>query len=206
MSFKILNINRHRMFIDGKGINTLVALNSCPLNCKYCLNKQIIKKNDYKESSIEELLDYVIIDYCYFIATGGGVTFGGGEPLLQSEEIHKFRKILPKEVPINIETSLNISIESLKEVLEDVDLFIIDIKSLNKKIYKEYTGKDISNLLQNLEYLKKQNLQDKCIIRIPIIENFTSFEDVNETINLINNLGFKNLDIFEYIIKDEDKD
>ena len=203
MSFKILNINRHRMFIDGKGINTLVALSSCPLDCKYCLNKEIIKKNNYKESSIEELLDYVIIDYCYFIATGGGITFGGGEPLLQSKEIHKFRKILPKEIPINIETSLNIPIENLKEIIKDIDLFIIDIKTLNKESNKRYTGKNIDNLLLNLKYLKEQNLQDKCIIRIPTIENFTSFEDIKETINLINDLDFKNLDVFKYIVKSE---
>ena len=89
-SFKVHTINRHRQEIDGKGITTLIGLAGCPLQCKYCINKEMLRTHPIKEYTEDELVSAVMIDWCYFIATGGGVTFGGGEPLLQSEMILKF--------------------------------------------------------------------------------------------------------------------
>ena len=188
------------MYSDGEGVRTLVALSGCPLKCEYCINKEIIKKNQYQEVSPNELLDYIMIDYCYFIATKGGVTFGGGEPLLQYKAIKEFKNILPKEIDIVVETSLNISLENLKEVINDIDFFIIDIKTLNEKIYKSYTNKDIDFLINNLKFIQNQNLQDKCMIRIPKISNYTTNIDIKETISKIKEMGFNNLDIFDYQI------
>lgn len=82
--FPLLRIARHRLGIDGQGVTTLVAGASCPLHCKWCLNKEILKKNEVELISPEELYDRVKIDDLYYQATGGGVTFGGGESLLQA--------------------------------------------------------------------------------------------------------------------------
>ena len=81
---KLIGIARHRMAVDGEGVTTLVAFHGCPLRCKYCLNPQSITNDTMcMERTVEELIDEVRIDQLYFLATGGGVTFGGGEPLLQ---------------------------------------------------------------------------------------------------------------------------
>lgn len=200
---QILGVNRHRMYIDGQGINTLVAVAGCPLKCKYCLNKKLLEKGKTKEMSLQELAEKVLIDYCYFMATGGGITFGGGESLLQSSQIKAFREVLPKDIPIKVETSLNVARERLLEVIDVVDEYIIDVKTMNPKIYRNYTGVDNKLVVENLDFLCKRNLQHKCKIRIPNIPDFTTKEDVEETETIIKSKGFTYLEIFDYVIKEE---
>ena len=201
--FRVMGINRHRMYIDGQGINTLVALEGCPLKCKYCINKNLLAEGKVQEMSLQELAEKVLIDYCYFMATGGGITFGGGEALLHSGQIKAFREVLPKDVPIKIETSLNVPMERLLELIDVVDEFIIDIKTMNPQIYKEYTGLDNSRLLENLEILCEKGLQDKCKIRIPNIPGFTLQADIDKAAESMENMGFRNLEVFDYIIRGE---
>ena len=200
---RVMGINRHRMYIDGQGINTLVALEGCPLKCKYCINKNLLAEGKVQEMSLQELAEKVLIDYCYFMATGGGITFGGGEALLHSGQIKAFREVLPKDVPIKIETSLNVPMERLLELIDVVDEFIIDIKTMNPQIYKEYTGLDNSRLLENLEILCEKGLQDKCKIRIPNIPGFTLQADIDKAADSMERMGFRNVEVFDYIIRGE---
>ena len=199
--FKVQNISRHRMYIDGKGINTLVGLYGCPLQCKYCLNKKMLAIPQYKEMTPDELLDKVIIDYCYFKATGGGITFGGGESLLYSGQIAAFRTVLPMDIPIRVETSLNVPKESLVAIWDAADNYIIDIKTLNSKLYEQYTGAANPRVLENLQLLCERSMQDRCKIRIPNIPEFTSKTDIGDTVQIIKDMGFKNIDIFDYVIR-----
>ena len=203
--FLIQKINRHRMYIDGEGINTLIGLYGCPLKCKYCINKNMLATPQFKKITPKELVDKVLIDYCYFKATGGGVTFGGGESLLYSEAIRAFREVLPKDIPVRVETSLNVPSRHLTELLGVVEEYIIDIKTMNSGIYKEYTGLDNQQVLENLALLCNHNMQEKCKIRIPDILGFTTQTDIDETVSVIKNMGFNNCDIFSYVIKDEEE-
>ena len=202
-ALKIQAINRHRMQTDGNGVTTLIGLHGCQLNCKYCINKKLLHEYRYYDVPVDKLVDKLMIDYCYFIATGGGITLGGGEPLLQSESIIELKKKLPNNVKINIETSLNVEQHMLLDVIDFVDELIIDIKSMNPEIYKRYTCKTIDKLVNNLEYIKEKGMQAKCKIRIPNIPNYTSKEDIEQTIDIIKQLGFNNIDAFDYIIKSE---
>ena len=202
---RIMGINRHRMYIDGQGINTLVALEGCPLNCKYCINKNLLAKGKVQEMSLQELADKVLIDYCYFMATGGGITFGGGEALLHSEQIKAFREVLPSDVPIKVETALNVSKERLLEVIDVVDEYLIDVKTMNPQIYQSYTGMNNESVIENLQILCDNKLQNKCKIRIPNIPEFTTNEDVEKTIDIIKKMGFDDLDVFDYIIRTEEE-
>lgn len=198
---KLLAINRHRFATDGNGITTLVALAGCPLRCKYCINNRILCNGKVKEITEKELLSDILIDYCYFVATGGGVTFGGGEPLLQSEMILKVLDILPPNIKVNIETSLNTNNKFIGDVINRVDALFIDIKSINSKIYEEYTGNNNSKTLKWLKYIVDNNLQHKCTIRIPNIPNYTTKYDIEYSIKIIEEMGFKNIDTFDYVIK-----
>jgi pyruvate formate lyase activating enzyme len=146
-------------------------------------------------------MDNVKIDYCYFVATGGGLTFGGGEPLLQSEQIKELKEIIPKDVKLNVETSLNVPTKNLEDVLHIIDEFILDIKSMMHNVYMEYTGKSNSQTMKNLNLICNKGLQHKCTIRVPNIPNFTTKSDIVQTINIIGNLGFRNIDTLEYLIK-----
>ena len=82
-------------------------------------------------------------------------------------------------------------------------MFIIDIKTMNETIYQEYTKKNNQNVLLNLKYLIDNNYQNKCKIRIPLIPNHNTTEDRKKTIDIIKEMGFTNLDVFDYIIKKE---
>lgn len=200
--FKVHTINRHRQETDGKGITTLIGLAGCPLQCEYCINKDVLGSHPVEEYTETELMSIIMIDWCYFIATGGGITFGGGEPLLQSEMILKLMDILPENIKVNIETSLNCDNEFVEHVIQYADEIYIDIKSMKEDIYKKYTGKSNKMTRKWLEYIVAHKLQNKCVIRIPRIFNYTSEEDVEYSVQCIRKMGFDRIDRLEYIITD----
>lgn len=204
----IFGINRLRLEIDGPGITTLVAFMKCPLKCKYCINEKcheplLEPESNHLSGEIRylspiELYDEVKIDNIYFQATNGGITFGGGEPALYSDFITEFRKICGDSWNLNIETSLNVDLKHIKAISPVINHFIIDIKDLNPSIYKEYTGVNIDQLIQNLHYLKDIGKAKDMIIRVPHIPGFNNQENITENIHQLNLMGFENIDEFEY--------
>lgn len=89
----LIGLSRQRIGVDGAGVTTLVAFHGCPLRCKYCLNPQALSSMCvWKRFSLEELFREICKDDLYFRAMGG-VTFGGGEPLLSYKEILQFKKL-----------------------------------------------------------------------------------------------------------------
>ena len=81
----LIGIDRHRLATDGDGITTLVAFHECPLRCAYCINAQCFKESPECKLTVDKLIERLMPDNIYFLATGGGVTFGGGEPLLYAD-------------------------------------------------------------------------------------------------------------------------
>lgn len=199
-------ISRHRIGMDGYGIKTLVTFMNCPLKCKYCINDIChaslpTEKYDIDWLTPQELYDRVKIDNLYFLATDGGITFGGGEPGLYAEYIREFKSICPPEWKLSLQTSLNYPQEILKELLPVIDEFIIDIKDMNPKIYKAYTEMGNTHVIQNLVYLKKHGQNKVRTIIIPVIPNYTiNWENSAKELGKI---GFYNIEIKEYIIPDE---
>ena len=198
--FTVHRILRHRIETDGKGVTALIGLTLCPLSCKYCLNRKTLNSNDFFRISPEELLEFLMQDACYMIATGGGATFGGGEPLLQYKDIEEFAKIKPEWLKINIETSLQVPEEVIRRLLPHVDQWIIDIKTLDEDIYNKYTGWMISDMLRNLDLLAK-SAPEKCRIRIPVIPNFKDKKTALEEEKLIREKGFTDTEVFDYVIR-----
>lgn len=91
---RIIGIARHRLSTDGEGVTMLVAFHGCPLRCSYCLNPQSLGDGGrFRKYSPEELYAETRIDELYFIATNGGITFGGGEPCLRFDFIREFRAL-----------------------------------------------------------------------------------------------------------------
>ena len=202
-TIQFISVNRHRMTTDGRGITSLVALPGCPLSCEYCLNKDVLVLNDLiKEISIEDLIEKLSIDHCYFVYTGGGVTFGGGESLLHSDKIMLFSKMCPKEWNINIETSLNIPFEKLEPLVDERFNFIIDIKAMQSDIYQKYTGCDNSLVILNLKYLAENLPENNYVVKVPIIPNYSTQKDVEYSISKLQELGIpkSNIATFEYSI------
>lgn len=196
---EIMGINRHRMGTDGKGISTLITFYGCPLNCKYCLNPQC-KSESTPCTYIEpnDLVNLLMVDDIYFKSTGGGIVFGGGEPLLNAEYIKEACDLVPTKWKIRIETSLNVKWDKIELLLPYIDQWIIDIKDSNTEIYKNYTGVDNLKVYDNVLRLSHKTGKEKLLIRIPKISNYNTEKNIQESVNLYSNLG--NIDVFKYRI------
>lgn len=196
---EIMGINRHRMGTDGKGISTLITFYGCPLNCKYCLNPKC-KSESTPCTYIEpkDLVNLLMVDDIYFKSTGGGIVFGGGEPLLNAEYIKEVCDLVPLQWKIRMETSLNVKWDKIELLLPYIDQWIIDIKDSNTEIYKNYTGVDNLKVYDNVLRLSHKTGKEKLLIRIPKIPNYNTEKNIQESVKLYSNLG--NIDIFNYKI------
>lgn len=197
-----IGINRHRIGVDGEGVTTLAAFHGCPLHCRYCLNPRCMDtKASIQRHSPESLFQKLLIDDLYFLATGGGVCFGGGEPLLRPDFIRQFHALCGERWKITIETSLNVPIASVQKIAPLTNMFIIDIKDINEEVYISYTGKSNSQVIKNLKWLSANFNRDNIIIRVPLIPDFNNESDRNQSIKQLQELGFTRFDRFTYIIK-----
>lgn len=200
MKAEIAGIARHRIGIDGEGVTTLVAFMLCPLRCKYCLNPQTLDPSYHSKSyTPEELYAELKTDSLYFLATGGGVTFGGGEPLLRAAFIEEFRRLCGNEWKINLETSLNVGRDLLETAAPCVDSFMIDIKDMNPETYSAYTGGSNSRVLENLRYLVDAGREESCVIKVPLIPGYNSKEAVEASMSALKSMGFSKFDRLKYI-------
>ena len=195
-------INRHRLTTDGEGVTTLVGFHGCPLHCEYCLNPQCLQADGvWCRLTPGELYSEVEIDDLYFVATGGGICFGGGEPLLRSDFIKAFAEIMNPEWKLTIETSLNVPLENVKAIASLVQMWYVDIKDMNPDIYKAYGCKENKRVISNLQWLAANGYADKVIIRLPLIPEYNTDEDRQRSQQQLEKMGFTNFDKFNYIVR-----
>ena len=199
-----IGIGRNRLATDGVGVTTLAAFWGCPLSCRYCLNPQSLEETSNKRIlTAEELYHTVKIDELYFLATGGGITFGGGEPCLYPDFINEFRTHCGGDWNITLETSLNVPLENVKLLYPSVNHYIVDIKDMNSNIYFRYTGKENTLPVSNLKWLIEQGKTDKIRVRVPLIPDFNTEEDTKNTVLALKDLGINDIEVFSYILKKE---
>ena len=195
-------INRHRLTTDGEGVTTLVGFHGCPLHCEYCSNAQCLQADGvWCRLTPGELYSEVEIDDLYFVATGGGICFGGGEPLLRSDFIKAFAEIMNPEWKLTIETSLNVPLENVKTIASLVQMWYVDIKDMNPDIYKAYGCKENKQVVSNLQWLAANGYADKVIIRLPLIPEYNTDEDRQQSQKELEEMGFTNFDKFNYIVR-----
>lgn len=198
----LIAINRHRLTTDGEGVTTLVGFHGCLLHCVYCLNPQCLQADGvWCRLTPGELYSEVEIDDLYFMATGGGICFGGGEPLLRSEFIKAFAEIMNPEWKLTIETSLNVPLENVKAIASLVQMWYVDIKDMNPDIYKAYGCKENKQVVSNLQWLAANGYADKVIVRLPLIPEYNTDEDRQRSQQQLEEMGFTNFDKFNYIVR-----
>lgn len=153
----LANINSFETMglVDGPGIRVVVFMQGCNLRCAYCHNPETWCLNSENKMSVEQVVDK-ILKYKNYIIKNGGVTFSGGEPLLQSEFIYECCKRLKKEgIHICVDTSgVGFDYEMLIDL---VDLFIVDIKSVNDEEYKYITGHSMDEYNKFMDLLQRKN-------------------------------------------------
>lgn len=196
----IIGVVRHRLAVDGQGVTTLVAFHGCTLHCQYCLNNQCLRADGFSRTiTPAELLNEVMIDNLYFLATGGGITFGGGEPAIRSEFIDAFCRMVPPEWHITIETAMNVDRFHLERLLPHVHQYIIDIKDANPDIYRRYTGQDNKRVQDNLQWLLNHDgMAERIVVRVPHITDYNTNDDVCRTREYLTALGITHIDKLTY--------
>lgn len=195
----VITFSRLRMTTDGEGVTTLVIFHDCPLRCKYCLNPFSFAPDTKREElTPNQLYDRVKIDDLYFVATGGGVTFGGGEPLLRADFLKEFRALCGDRWHLCAETSLNVPAEAVRTAAECMDMFYVDCKDTNPQIYKAYTGIQNAQMLENLRTLISLAGTERVVVRVPLIPGYNTEEDREKSRALLTSLGVTQFDFFTY--------
>lgn len=159
---------------DGPGIRFIVFMQGCTLRCKFCHNPEMWKQQEKAKVQAEELVRKIYKYKNYFGETGG-VTFSGGEPLLQRDFLLELL-ILCKKMGINtcIETA-GIG-ENYEEILKHVDLVIWDIKGIDEESYKEITGQN--KYQDSIKFIMKcMEMNKKIWLRHVIIPNYNDNEE-----------------------------
>lgn len=144
--------------VDGPGIRTVVFLNSCNLRCKFCHNPETWTLKE-KNISSDELVKKILRNKPYF-KNNGGVTFSGGEPLLQYDFLVETCKKLKKEnIHIAIDTA-GIGHGNYKDLFNTIDMVLLDIKHITKEGYIDITQVDKLDEFKNfLNQLNKTNIE-----------------------------------------------
>lgn len=132
--------------VDGPGIRFVVFLQGCPLRCKYCHNPDTWNTQGGEEMEVQDLMDRIKKYKTYINRSGGGVTFSGGEPLMQPEFLGEMLKDCRAE---GIHTALDTSgfgKGNYDEILAYTDLVILDLKHYNDLNHYRLTGSALSCL------------------------------------------------------------
>ena len=169
MTVRVTNI-QHFSLDDGPGIRTTVFLKGCNLTCPWCCNPENISfeienytHNSQNESfgydiSLKDLEKEILKDEAFYVENNGGVTFSGGEPLLQIRELEPLLKSLKsKNINICFETSLSAPSNLLEIAIQYIDEIFIDMKVLDKKEAKNVLNLDIDLYYENLELINSSN-------------------------------------------------
>ena len=195
----ILDIRRLRMGTDGHGIRTLIGTTGCPLRCKYCLNPHSWNGScEPQWYTPAQLYETVSVDNLYFRATNGGITLGGGEPLLHIDAISEFLALCPTEWNMWVETSLNVPLHNVLTASTLFHHFLVDIKTTDSEIYHAYTGGDFERAWNNLIALQQLVGEERITVRLPLIPNFVDESTRDKSFARLTNMGFTNIDLLRY--------
>lgn len=146
--------------VDGPGIRFVVFMQGCPLRCQYCHNPDTWKVGIGTEYTSQQLMDEIIKYKSYINLSNGGVTFTGGDPLLQAEFILEVAKLCKKDgISVALDTSGYVLNDKVKALLEYVDIVLLDIKSYDANTYKEVTGAPLSPTLKFMDYLREKKIR-----------------------------------------------
>ncbi|MBR3894550.1 MAG: glycyl-radical enzyme activating protein [Clostridia bacterium] len=175
----IFDVQRNS-FVDGPGIRTTVFFKGCNLRCAWCHNPEGISPAAQvmnvkgiltpcgREYTLEEIWTEIEKDRLFYETSGGGVTFSGGECMLQIDFLSQILAICKKNgIHTAVDTAGDLPFDFFARILPDVDLFLFDLKCLDAQTHKRCTGVDNARILANLALLLKKGTP--LWVRIPVI-------------------------------------
>ncbi|KPK63422.1 hypothetical protein AMJ83_07070 [candidate division WOR_3 bacterium SM23_42] len=225
MIFDIIRYAIH----DGPGIRTTVFLKGCPLSCWWCQNPEsqklepekvgAIDRRKYsnlfyvedgniigREVTVAQVMAEVDKDRIFYKYSGGGVTFSGGEPLMQPDFLLELLKVSKKKgLHTALDTSGYASWAIVRRILKDVDLFLYDLKLMDERVHQKYTGEGNELILDNLRKLARNKAH--IIVRIPVITGITdkreNIREIGEFVRSVKGIEQMHLLPYNYLCKDK---
>ena len=193
--------------VDGMGLRCAVFLAGCPLRCAYCHNPDTWTQSTATETDADTLIRK-IKRYKPYFKDNGGVTFSGGEPLLQAAFIREMIPLLRDEgIPYAVDTSGAVKLtDDVKTVLANAQTVLLDLKLWDSESYLRYTGRTWDDTLAVLDYLNA--LQKPVWIRTVVVPGINDSEEILERyLQVLKNypciekyelLGFHTMGFFKY--------
>ena len=144
---------------DGPGIRFVAFMQGCAIRCAYCHNPDTWAMSGGEEYTPEELVKKIKRYKTYFAASGGGVTFSGGDPLLQPDFLIETLKLCKEE---GIHTTLDtagVGVGRYDEILKYTDLVLFDIKHIDREKYKDLVGKEMDESMKFLTACQENDIK-----------------------------------------------
>lgn len=216
---RIFDIQRYSIH-DGNGIRTIVFLKGCFLRCRWCCNPEsqrhdietmIVQGKEKvigRDVTVREVLDVVTRDRVYYRRSGlGGMTLSGGEILFQPEfALALLKGAKDHGLTTAVESTANADWSKIEPLLPYLDQYLMDIKHMDSKKHREYTGVPNERILENARKIAESGLT-QLSIRVPTIPGFNdSPEEIKAIATFADKLpGVKTIHLLPYHRLGQDK-
>ena len=195
---------------DGPGIRTTVFMKGCPLSCWWCHNPEGISSSPQmltdssttvvgRHMSVREVMAEIEKDTLFYEQSGGGVTFSGGEPLMQPLFVEALLTAC-RQVDIHtaIDTAGHVPARTFARLAQMTDLILFDVKLIDPQLHLRYTGVENDLILENLETLCRT--RTAVIARVPLIPKITDgIENLNAIAERLSACsGLQRVDLLPY--------
>ncbi|MBS3818437.1 glycyl-radical enzyme activating protein [bacterium] len=185
--------------ISQEGKKIKIDWSRCDL-CGKCVDVCVYEALEIigKGTTVEEVIKEIEKDKVFYDQSGGGATISGGEPFMQPEFLEALLDALnERKIHTAVDTSGFVSPEILEKLYTKIDLFLYDIKVMDKKKHKQYTGVDNSQILDNLKTLSKK--ERPVVVRMPIISGVNDNEkNIVDLAQFLWSLNLNQIDLLPY--------
>ncbi len=171
--------------VDGPGTRMTIFLSGCPLRCLYCHNPDTMQMRMGRTISFDDIASRVNRYRPVFKATKGGVTISGGEPLMQPAFVERLVAwARDRGIHTAIDTSGNLGANASDDLLSNLDLVLLDVKSGDEETYKRVTGRELAPTLRFGERLMEAGVETW--IRFVLVPGLTDSEhNVNNVADIV---------------------
>lgn len=142
--------------VDGPGTRYVVFFQGCPLQCKFCHNRDTWNQAQGRKATVEELLSEFNEYQDFYRTTGGGMTASGGEPTLQAGFVTElFQGVKNSGLNTALDTSGHVDDSEIKALLAVTDLVLLGLKAVDSQEHKELTGVSNEKILDFVNHLSE---------------------------------------------------
>lgn len=197
--------DRQMLFYSDKCTGCGKCVSVCPnkgKKCELCGRCAFFCPRDARklcgrEYGIEEVMRELLRDKCFYENSGGGVTFSGGECMLQIDFLSEIlRECKTEGIHTAVDTAGNVPFSYFERILPFTDLFLYDIKAFSAEKHKEGTGADNARILENAKRLSGKS---KIFFRIPVIGGFNDEEtEMQKIADFLKDIYYEKVELLPY--------